>query len=315
MIKRGVVIGMYCGYSNTSIQITNLDNLSFAEKVEPAGEWTAGDYNGIAKHINQVISTTCKEASIGFDRISVVVISLPGILRYTGKNPVIGSLSKLWSRRKHKPKIVRVFNIAELVLQSMFRDEPAAALACDNESYVVVRDHKGEYYQTGGWGGVIADPGSGTSIHRKVLHYLSSVFDGRLPKSPFFDRITEECSIQSPVDLQNILHHTNGTDTERLVTVTLDAARDRDPGAASILDAAALELVDMLRYAVRRLPISTRIPVIATGRWFTENTHYYSIVEKKITATLPHINIKKHEFIAEQHAVQLGINLAQKTKF
>jgi len=311
MKKRGVIVGVECGYTETKSHIVNLDNLGLAEKTETAGHWPDADSSTIAKHINQVITTTCKESGVGFERIVAVVISFPGILRYTGENPVIQSLMKQWSRRKHKPKIIKIINSAELALRSLYRDEPAAVLSGDNESYIVAKDQQGSIFHTGGWGGQVADPGSGAAIRQKVLKYITSVFDHRVPAEPFFDKIAEECSIKSPVDLQNMMR-ANSLDALQLTQVTFDAARDRDPVAASILSSSALELVDMLRGALTRLPMSKRIPVLVTGRLFDKDTHYLSIIEKKIMATLPHVTIITSEMRPVEYAVQYGIDLTRK---
>jgi len=313
MKKRGVVVGVHCGYSKTIAQITNTDYLNLAENINDTGMLQVGDITGLSKHLSRVITTTCSEAGVSFDRVSAAVISLPGLMRNSGEHPVLRGLMKQWNRRKHKPRSVIIINDGELALLMEYPDEAAIVLMGDNESYVIAKKFDGSILHAGGWGSYIPDPGSGSAIRQKVLQYLATVFDKRAPQDPLFDRISEACSLRTPYEFQNRLQQ--GTlDQSIIVNETIAAAQERDPIASSILETAALDLVEMLRHIAVRLPMSKRIPVLVSGRLFTEHAHYLSIVGKKIIATLPHIQIVKREFIPVSHTVQYGIELSRKSK-
>lgn len=310
MKQKPVVLAIASSPTGTRAHIANLDRLIVAEYT----------YSMVIPHIIRndapiddlyaLILKVLRESGIGFDRVFGIVVTMSELLRNLETHPLSRGLESRWKRRKHKPKFVKVVDDARLALSRVFpQDEAAIVASCQRKAYVIARDNTGRYVSSGGWGIPPADPGSGDAIVYKVLNYIASVFDEREAPGHFFEVLSKELSIASPVDFQHALK--DGIIPSPLIQLTVKSADDRDPTARTILDEAAFEFVAMVRHCATRMPIDRYIPMLLLGEIFEQSDTYKSIVERRIRATLPHVRITNTPFSPIEHATDYAADLAR----
>jgi N-acetylglucosamine kinase-like BadF-type ATPase len=308
MSKNRVVIGIYCNESVTHSLVANAEHLVLSERKADPLIHHMSDPTRLVSDLNRVITEISKETGFGFDKIACVLIAVPGVNREQDANSIAGGLQKNWKRRKFKPMVVRVITTPVLALETLFPREISIYAYCDLDAYVVARNRRGEYLQAGGWGQAIPDPGSARAIFNKVMRYISEVYDGRAINSPFFKALGNRFSFDSAGQFYRASFAGNFTIID-VVNATFQAAGERDIAATSILDIAADEIVDLIRHTASRLPMDKKIPIVLNGRLFDEKI-YTTVVQRKLSATLPQLSIVSNRFSVPDSAVEYAIDIA-----
>lgn len=313
MKSKQVVIGIECTESAIETHITNIDYLTLIGNVHGTDWQYNVDPKQFAFEINRVITSDIKEGGLGFDQITALVIAAPGMLRYEDEPMIVKRFEDLWKRRKRKPKMVRIMNPGILSLETLYPDLPAVFVSCGHYSYAVARNKKGEFISAGGWGTRIPDPGSLQAVGNAILNYISRVFDKRAVTSPFIKSVCESFSIDTPAKFYRAIND-NSIDNNSLFEAACNAAEERDIVATSILDITAQDIVELIRHITADLPMNQRIPIILKGRLFGIGKLFTSMVQRKLTATLPHITMSSKNFTVSDIAVQYAIDYLRKKK-
>lgn len=153
----------------------------------------------------------------------------------------------------------------------------AGSLGCEDGINIVAGtgsigygERQGECARAGGWGEVFGDEGSAHWIAIQGLRLFSHMSDGRAPKGPLHDRVTEALELDSDIALCARIMGQNGMargEIARLANVVSQAAAEGDPGARAILTAAAEELLALALALRRRLGFAedTAVPISWSG--------------------------------------------------
>lgn len=123
--------------------------------------------------------------------------------------------------------------------------------------------------RTGGWGEVFGDEGSGYWIGVRGLQAASRMSDGRAPEGPLLGLLREHLSLDSDLDLVDVVLARWRADRGRiaaLAPLVVDAARRGDERCAALLDEAGAELALLADAARRRLHVGgATVPVSWSG--------------------------------------------------
>lgn len=310
--KNNVVMGIDCGETATHIRIANAEGSVIAERKSDAIWEQHIDETALAAEINRLVMDSCEESGCGFDRVASIVVVIPGINRTADENPVVKGLMSKWKRRKKKPDFISVITAPILALETFYPRQPAVFASADDSAFVAARNSSNAFIHAGGWGAAIPASGSADAIVKKVLRYISEVYDERAINSPFFKTITGQLSIDSPSRFHKALYN-DTLEKNVLIAATCKAAEERDLAASSILDSAADEIVDMIRHIATRLPMSKRIPILLHGRLFEADKIYTAIVRRKLSAILPQLAVSSNKFSGAECAVHYAIYIAGNT--
>lgn len=135
-------------------------------------------------------------------------------------------------------------------------------------------ERAGRGIRVGGWGELFGDEGSGYWLASEALNAFSRMSDGRLPRTPLYDRIRAATGVEVDLDVVDLVF----TRWERsrgriaaLAPVVGTAAADGDPIADAILDRAAIHLADLVDATRKGLGFEPgeRVPVSYSGGVFT----------------------------------------------
>jgi N-acetylglucosamine kinase-like BadF-type ATPase len=127
--------------------------------------------------------------------------------------------------------------------------------------------------RAGGWGEVFGDEGSGYWIGARGLQAFARMSDGRLPSGPLHAVIRARLELDTDLDAVGVvqrLRQGSRAQVASLAPAVIDAARQGDPHAATVLEDAAAELVLLVGATRRRLgaePLDT-VPVSWSGGIF-----------------------------------------------
>ncbi|MEJ5946001.1 BadF/BadG/BcrA/BcrD ATPase family protein, partial [Pseudokineococcus basanitobsidens] len=110
--------------------------------------------------------------------------------------------------------------------------------------------------RVGGWGEAFGDEGSAHWVAVRGLQLASRQADGRAGPGPMLDVLVEHLGLDAPLDLVDVVLNRWGAERGRvasLAPVVVRAARAGDRSAASVLEAAADELVLLVTTTAARL--------------------------------------------------------------
>ncbi|TGX52560.1 N-acetylglucosamine kinase [Sphingomonas gei] len=153
----------------------------------------------------------------------------------------------------------------------------AGSLGCEDGINIVAGtgsigygERQGVGARVGGWGEIFGDEGSAHWIAIQGLALFSRMSDGRAPKGPFHDRVTEAFTLRSDLELCEHIMGRHGMargEIARLANLVSQAAGEGDLAARAILQAAAGELLELATALRSRLgfPEDVSVPISWSG--------------------------------------------------
>ena len=166
---------------------------------------------------------------------------------------------------------LRIVHDAELVLAAGCDDGVGLALVAGTGSIAFGRDAHGEVGRAGGYGHLLSDEGSGYWMVRRAIREALKAIDGRGPATSLGDAIVGAVGGGSHDDLLRWFYEGHGQERSRvaaLLPVVAEAAASGDQVAASIVDAAAGSLAELVAAARRRLRLDDEACLILGGGAF-----------------------------------------------
>jgi glucosamine kinase len=148
----------------------------------------------------------------------------------------------------------------------------------------------GKAYRTGGYGYLLGDDGSGFSIGRAAIASVLRSYDGRIPREPLFEAIEERFGVNDAQSLLSNVYHADDKVTEiaSIAPLVIERASAGERVATKIVQAAACELVDLVKSLVRLAGAGSReLPLAFCGGLFAENSLLTYLVETRLAADLP----------------------------
>jgi glucosamine kinase len=152
--------------------------------------------------------------------------------------------------------------------------------------------------RAGGYGYLAGDDGSGYAIGAAAVRYLLRTYDGRAVREPWCEAIETAFDAR---DAQTVLDalYDRPEPVVRIASLApamLRAAGAGERGAAKIVQAAALELFDLLKALLRlaEVPRERELPIVFAGGLFSGNSLLTYLVETRVSAEFPHLVPRKN---------------------
>ncbi|HTU70195.1 MAG TPA: BadF/BadG/BcrA/BcrD ATPase family protein [Candidatus Baltobacteraceae bacterium] len=192
--------------------------------------------------------------------------------------------------RGHFPgATIAVYDDAEIALRAAIPHGDAAVLIAGTGSIAYARIAN-VAYRAGGYGYLLGDDGSGFTIGRAALAQLLRNYDGRTAHEPLFTAIEERLDAR---DGQAILDriYSGGDSVSTIASIAplvIERASAGERLATKIVQAAALELVDLIKALVRRAQIEGReLPLVFAGGLLRENSVLSFLIETRLGSDFP----------------------------
>lgn len=156
-------------------------------------------------------------------------------------------------------------------------------------AYGVNKEEK--HIRVGGWGHIIGDEGSGYAIGRDALQKVVQSFDGRIPPTKLWNRISEKLNIDSPEQLMSYIYNPN-TKKQHIADIAplVISIADEDDAASDVMDKAVCDLKTMVETLNDGLHMES-YDLAMSGSILLKSSRIRDILIKKITLTNPKINV------------------------
>ncbi|MEC7274638.1 MAG: BadF/BadG/BcrA/BcrD ATPase family protein [Verrucomicrobiota bacterium] len=144
-----------------------------------------------------------------------------------------------------------------IALEGGLKGAPGLVLIAGTGSASFGRGTSGQTAGCGGWGDLVDDAGSGSWIGLKALQALFRQADGRLPKSPFMERIMHFLEIEEILEFKTHIHDQGLVRHERarLAPIVFDLAKSGDKLATAIMVEAIEELCKLAKIVSQKLQL------------------------------------------------------------
>jgi N-acetylglucosamine kinase-like BadF-type ATPase len=207
---------------------------------------------------------------------------------------------------------IQVDHDIRIALAGGLEGRPGIALIVGTGSSCYGRTEDGRHWQTGGWGALAADEGSGYYLGWKAIVTAVRMADGRLGETPLKARVFQWLGIESATELMRRIHEKEMTRTEiaAFAPQLLELAAGGDPPARQILQRGARHLADMVAANHARLPTGPHPDVVITGGLGNAETLYRNQILEAIQERLPSACIHRPLLAPVVGAVMLALEAA-----
>ncbi|MCC7373095.1 MAG: hypothetical protein IT581_00455 [Verrucomicrobiales bacterium] len=209
--------------------------------------------------------------------------------------------------------IIEVDHDIRIALAGGLAGRPGIALIVGTGSSCYGRTSEGRTWQTGGWGMLVADEGSGYDIGRRAMIAAVRMADGRMPASPLQDRVFAWLKVKQISEILARLYET-GIERDEIAAFAPEVVRLAEHGdlaALQILESGAVELAEMVGANHAHLATADRPEVVVTGGLGTAPTLYREMIKQEIERRLPEARVREMELEPVCGAALLAMNAAQ----
>jgi N-acetylglucosamine kinase-like BadF-type ATPase len=153
----------------------------------------------------------------------------------------------------------------------------------------------GSRYRTGGYGYALGDEGSGYAIGSAALKLLVRSFEGRAPRDPMLAAIAERIGVTDATGAAAYVYRSDApiAAVAAVAPFVLEWANANERSATKIVQAAALELFDLVRTLARNAGAGHETPLVFAGGLLRENSVLTYLLETRIGSDLPDLKIVK----------------------
>ena len=186
---------------------------------------------------------------------------------------------------------IAVYEDAVIALRAGVPTGDALALIAGTGS-VAYAEIGAERFRVGGYGYLVGDEGAGFSIGSAAVRLLLRSYDGRAPHDAFLQAAALMLGVSNAQETIARIYDAQRPVSElaTLAPLTIAHAGAGERSAAKIVQAAALELFELIKALVRCTGIETRaLPLLFAGGLLAENTLLTYLLETRVSNELPNL--------------------------
>ena len=245
---RPVLLGVDAGGSHTTVVLADTDGRVLARVDGPASAMRPGGGQKSAA----IIADTARRAATQAGRTLPVYWMGVGAAG-AGRDVEQGELEDALLAAGLAGE-VRVVSDGEAALQSAFGIEPGMLISAGTGSIAYARDSAGRLSRAGGYGWQMGDEGGGYWLGRRALAAAGAQRDGRGEGSTLGSRLLGALGLSDFDDLVRWAATATPAQVASLAPHVVNAARDGERVAQTIIAEAAQALGDLVRALVPRFP-------------------------------------------------------------
>ncbi len=292
-----LVVGVDAGGTTTSVVIERDGVASGAFEGDAANVRRAGVEDAASTIARAIASATQGE------RVDAIVVGAAG-----AGHPDVAEALESALRTRVAGARVSVCDDAMIALRAAVPEGDGIVLIAGTGSIAYASGGE-RSYRAGGHGFMLGDEGSGAAIGAAAVKLLLRVYDGRARRDGFIDAVESVLDTESADDVTQAIY--GDPDPVRklasLAPVVLGCASDGERDATKIVQAAALELFDLLKAVTRSSGFAQRdIPVVLAGGLLSENSLLTYLLEHRILNEYPSFHLVKNPPAPEFGALALA---------
>lgn len=191
--------------------------------------------------------------------------------------------------------LVAVHDDALIALRAAVPSGDGAVLIAGTGSiaYAIVDERA---VRAGGYGSMLGDEGSAFAIGRAALALALRVADGRAPADPFAAAIAQTIGADDgPALAARVLDSPDAIGSiAALAPLVIERASEGDRSATKIVQAAAIELSDLVKAVIKRADALSRdLPLLLAGGLLASNSLLSFLLETRLCADLPLLAVQR----------------------
>jgi len=251
-----VCIGVDAGGTKTAVVVAEGER-ELARAVGAPGAVRAGRALQAASRITAAVRHALTDA--GLLHGDVLVVGAAGV----GREPERTELREMLRAERLAGRTV-VTGDLDIAFEAAFGNGSGIVLVSGTGSVAAGRSPDGVRHRTGGFGWQMGDEGSGYAIARAALLAVGRARDGRGPATS----LSQDLLTPAVRDFDALVRWSSGAEPGEIASAAptvLDTARRGDAVALEIVEAAADELVALVRAMLGKFPGKTAVPVALAG--------------------------------------------------
>ncbi|MFC4103365.1 BadF/BadG/BcrA/BcrD ATPase family protein [Paenibacillus xanthanilyticus] len=302
------IIGLDGGGTKTHCVIGDAQGNLLAACQGDAGNVKSRPWPQVAATFGSLIRQALGLAGAQPDQVAVIAAGLGGVVQPRDRERI----ARLLRAHAGEGAIIRVYPDVENVLAAGGGGGAGIALIAGTGSVAWGRTADGAEARSGGWGHVLGDEGSGYDIGRRALGAVMRAHDGRGEATALTPMLLRHLSLASPTSFIELYYERAGVrkDIASLAVPALLAAREGDPVARAIAEAAAEELAQLARGVSCQLGrlggLSPGDPIILSGGLFGSDW-FAALTEVKLRRALPALRTSRLTLPPVTGAYSLGL--------
>lgn len=272
-----IIVGIDAGGSATECAIERNGALSHASG-EPANVRTLGAQAAAAR------LTAALRSTLGEERPDAIVVGAAG-----AGDPHLAQALEQSLRSIFTGARVAVHDDAAIALRAAVPGGDGIVLIAGTGS-IACGIFGERVVRAGGYGALVGDEGSGFAIGRASIALALRAMDGRAPRDAFTDAIAAQLGAANTYEALAALY-AQGEPIAAIASfarTAIERANDGDRSASKIVQAAAVELAELVKAVVRRADAAGReVPLVFSGGLLAENSLLTYLIETRLSADLP----------------------------
>lgn len=296
-------IGLDGGGTKTKCVLTDENLKVLYECVGGPSNFLLIGTDKVCKTIFSLISESVNKLNISFDEINSVLIGTTGAGRIEDANLLKNSFDELIKTKNININFY-VESDARIALEGAFAGKPGSLLIAGTGSIIFGKDKNNNIHRVGGFGKLIGDEGSGTTLGRKGLNAVAKFLDGRSDKTILFDYLKNEFNIYNSNSLITAVYR-NNFDIASFAPKVIDAASLGDKASIKICEEETDELILHVK-AIYKLINQEFMKLSLIGGIISNENFYSKMFHDKLKKELPNVLITNPEYPPEIGAVLLA---------
>lgn len=292
-----IVVGVDAGGSGTSVVAERDGSVTGAFEGDAANVRRAGIEDAAA-----IIARAVRSATAG-EHVNAVVVGAAG----AGDPQIALHLERALAPHM-EGAAVRVVDDALIALRAAVPEGDGVVIISGTGSIAYARAGE-QSFRAGGHGFLLGDEGSGASIGVAAVRLLLRVYDGRAPRDGFIEAVESVLDVDS-IDETTQAIYGDPDPVKKLASLApavLACASDGERSATKIVQAAALDLADLLKAVVRSARIGDReVPIVFSGGLLAQNSLLTYLLETRVTNDYPQFIPRKNPPAAEYGALAMA---------
>lgn len=259
----------------------------------------------VCENLYDVIKKVCSDSKTEIKNLSGVVLGSTGAGRRPDAVLMENEFKSFFQSKEKIPLNFHVDSDARIALEGAFAGDNGSILIAGTGSIMFGKNNDGEIVRVGGFGRYIGDEGSGYTIGRKGLNVFSKQLDGRIDKSPLFEKLKSEFNFSDSATLINEVYK-NNFDIARVARAVIETV-DSDNNCLKIIEEQSNELIEHLN-AMKKLTRLEILKVALIGSTITTENPYSQLFKQK-ASRLKNIKIVDVIYPPEVGAAVMAKNL------
>lgn len=292
------VIGIEGGGTKTVAVLCALDGSILVEERGDASNVQVNGVEQAASIVFRLIERCCHSIGCDISQIGAVVAGLAGAGRLHDQEQVHDSVIELAQKRNLTIQRLQIESDARIALEGAFGGKPGIVVIAGTGSIVFSKDAKGRMYRAGGWGRLIGDEGSGTSIGQAAFRAIARMLDQRGKKTRLLNLFEEKFGLGTQEAIIDSLYQQKFP-IASVVPIVIRAAGDGDAVAKEIIRQTCSELVEVVASVVARMRGGTKSvakqPLAFVGSLLASDNAYSRMLRAALRRKLPQIVIQTAE--------------------